>query len=112
MPSIPPEKLQRLSEEFEAFCYNRHLKGAKEYGDTKSLKVDTVEYALEELADLANYARYLYIKLRILEEDLRERGIDLSASVVEEVRDEDQVPPGAARFVPSSKVSRFLPGQS
>lgn len=111
MLSIPPEKLQRLSEEFEAFCYNRHLKGAKEYGDTKFLEIDTVRYALEELADLANYARYLYIKLRILEEELRERGIDLSTSVAEEVREQNAVSPGTPGFVPSSEVPRFFPSQ-
>jgi hypothetical protein len=52
---------------FETACAARHVEGAKEYGPIKFLEAPTIEMALEEIADLANYARYTYIKLHILQ---------------------------------------------
>ena len=34
------------------------------------MTVDTIEEALQEIADLANYARYTFIRLRILQESI------------------------------------------
>jgi hypothetical protein len=61
------EVIQGLSDEFDEVTRERHARGAEHYGPVKFLEVDTVQMALEELADFANYARYLYIKLRLLE---------------------------------------------
>lgn len=58
---------QRLSEEFDRMCQERHLMGAKKYGPVKFLRVDSLEEAAEEVVDLANYARYTFIKLRLLQ---------------------------------------------
>lgn len=106
---VDSELLQQLSDEFSDLTEQRHQMGAEQYGPAKFLTVDTIEMAAEELVDLSNYARYLYIKLRIIEESLRERGIDLSASLAEEAGSQDPVSFGAPSFVPSSKVSGFLP---
>jgi hypothetical protein len=62
------ELLTFLSHEFEVVCAERHDKGAEKYGPAKFLLVDTIEEALQEVADLANYARYTYIRLRLLQE--------------------------------------------
>jgi hypothetical protein len=61
-----------FSEEFDAACEERHLVGAEKYGPGNFLIVDTMEEALDEIVDLANYARYTFIKLRLLQERIRE----------------------------------------
>lgn len=107
--NIDLDLLQQLSDEFSDLADQRHEMGAEQYGPVKFLTVDTIRMAAEELADLANYSRYLYMKLRIIEESLRERGIDLSASLAEEAGRQNTVPPGPTSFVPSSEVQGFLP---
>jgi hypothetical protein len=42
--------------------------GAEKYGPVKFLSVDTFEEAMQELLDLNNYSRMLYIKLYLLRE--------------------------------------------
>jgi hypothetical protein len=64
--------------------------------------------AAEELADLANYARYMYIKLRLIEEFLNASGVDLSTKSAEEVWSDDSVPLGVAQFIPGEKIQGFL----
>lgn len=68
MPEIDlTELLQGLSEEFDSRCDQRHKMGAQKYGPGKFLEVDTFEEAMQEIIDLANYARYTYIRLRLLQ---------------------------------------------
>lgn len=64
--------LQDLSEEFDEFCAKRHEYGAEQYGALKFAKVDTIEEAIFEVLDLANYARYTYIRLRLLQQSIKE----------------------------------------
>lgn len=109
--NVDTDLLQRLSDEFSDLTEQRHAMGASQYGPTKFLSVDTVNMAAEELADLANYARYLYIKLRIIEESLHERGVHLSGSIAQEDREQNEVSPGVASFVPSGEVQGFLSGE-
>jgi hypothetical protein len=106
------ETIQQLSEEFDHLCQARHDGGEETYGPYKFLEVDTVRFAAEELADLSNYSRYLYIKLRLIQERLREGGIDLSASITSQVRKVDKLPSYPAAFVSSAEVSGFLPTES
>lgn len=54
--------------EFWELVQSRHELGEKKYGPGKFLKVDTMEEALFELADLANYACYTFVKIRLLQE--------------------------------------------
>lgn len=78
---MTPERLQQLAaeaaEEFDELCKNRHDLGEKKYGPAKFLTVDTLEEALFELADLSNYARYTFVRVRLLQANLEE--IDESA---------------------------------
>jgi hypothetical protein len=106
---IDSDLLQRLSDEFSALTDSRHEMGAETYGPVKFLEIDTVQMAAEELADLANYSRYLFIKLRLMEMSLIERGIDLSSGSAEDAGRDDEVPSSPSAFVPSKEVSGFLP---
>lgn len=56
-----------LSEDFDTECQNRHDMGQKKYGPAKFLEVNSIQMAIEEIVDFANYARYTYIKLRLIE---------------------------------------------
>jgi hypothetical protein len=70
LPEVPSEltaALERYSEEFDEMVLERHRMGSKKYGPGKFLTVDTMEEALYELADLSNYARYTFIKIRLLQ---------------------------------------------
>ncbi len=106
---VTTELLEKLNLEFFELCEQRHNQGADEYGPINFLSVNLPEFIYEELADFANYARFLYIRVRILEEVASERGLDLSAALTGEVRDSDKVSFGASSFVPQSKIPRFLP---
>ena len=82
--------------------------GAEEYGPINFLKVDLPEFIVEELADLANYARFLYIRIRLLQGVALEGGIDLSAGAVEQVQSEDELSSGPSTFIPEHEISQFL----
>ncbi len=69
-PTLDPATLQTASEAFDELCKSQWEKGRREYGDFSFLKVNTLEFALEELADLANYARMTFIKVHLLKEAL------------------------------------------
>jgi hypothetical protein len=56
--------------EFVTRANERMEKGAEKYGAFKFLGVDTLEEAMQEVLDLANYARMTYIKLRLLKEEI------------------------------------------
>jgi hypothetical protein len=68
------ETLTGYSVEFDEMCEQRHKAGAEKYGPGKFLTVDTIEEALQELVDLANYTRYTFIKLRMLQEAILVQG--------------------------------------
>jgi hypothetical protein len=67
-----PESIERFSNEFDAMCMERHEKGSEKYGPGKFLTVDTLEEALFELADLSNYARYTFVRVKLLQQKLTE----------------------------------------
>ena len=105
------EFLEHLSQEFDALTQLRHEAGAEEYGSVTFLKAPLVRMAAEELADMANYCRYMYIRLRLIEEELNARGIDLSASSAEEVRLANEVSSDPTAFIPAEKVQGFFQGK-
>ena len=73
--NVTPEQLaalQRYAEMFDDLCYVRHEAGQLEYGVTTFLGNDVIRMMCEELADTANYARYQFIKLMILQDQLSE----------------------------------------
>lgn len=57
------EAIAEASLIFDQMCQERHTKGAEKYGPLKFLSANTLEEAMEEVVDLANYARYTFIKL-------------------------------------------------
>lgn len=103
------EEIQKHSEEFDILTQLRHDAGAEEYGPLAFLENNMFAFAYEEFADTANYVRFNFIKLRLVEEKLRASGIDLSAITLEDLRDNDEVPFGASSFSPSEKIQGFLP---
>lgn len=64
--SQPFEQIEEASQEFDNMCQERHAMGNEKYGQVQFLQVDSISMALEEIADLANYARYTFIKLYLL----------------------------------------------
>lgn len=101
-------KLEELNKEFFEFCEERQTEGAETYGPIAFLRNDMLQYMLEELADLSNYARFMYIKLRLLEEMANARGIDMSAGSVGEVRIDHEVPFGPTAFTGVSEIFNLL----
>jgi hypothetical protein len=65
------EKVSAFSAEFDQMCQDRHDLGEKKYGPGKFLNVDTMDEALMEIVDLANYARYTYVKVRLLQDRIQ-----------------------------------------
>lgn len=60
------EIIQMLSDQFDETCRQRHDMGEKKYGPIKFMEVNAYQYAMEELVDLANYARYCFIKMALM----------------------------------------------
>ena len=63
-------KIQEYSDEFDQKTFERHEQGEQKYGPGTWLGIDTLQHAMDEVLDLANYARFTYIKLRMLQEQI------------------------------------------
>lgn len=63
---------ENLSAQWDKLCDERHIAGAKEYGQFTFLGNDVTRMMMEELADTANYCRMQYIKLMLLQFALEE----------------------------------------
>jgi hypothetical protein len=66
---MSPEFAELVAEanaEFEAMVAQRLEKGAEQYGPYSFFQNNTLEMALEELADLVNYARFTFTKVWVL----------------------------------------------
>lgn len=77
---------------FDQMTQDRHDMGAEKYGSVNFLEVDSIQMALEEVADLANYARYTFIKLRLLQQTL--------GRLSETEWEKPKMPVGPQSFVP------------
>ena len=64
---ITPEEYAELRVEFRRLIESRLSIGQEEYGNLTFLKNDVFAMAYEELADMVNYATFIYVKLRIME---------------------------------------------
>lgn len=62
-----------LLEECDKKIWERYEAGQKKYGADTYLEIDTVQHAIDEVLDLINYARFTYVKLRLLQKDLLEK---------------------------------------
>lgn len=56
---------------FFGLMQSRHEMGEAKYGPIKFMDVNTLEEAMEEAVDLANYAMYTFMKLYILNQQLQ-----------------------------------------
>jgi hypothetical protein len=63
--------LKKADQAFVEEASQRMDLGAEKYGPLKFLEVDTVNEAMAEVLDLANYARMTYIKLYIMQARLQ-----------------------------------------
>ncbi len=61
------ELLLQADQSFISKCAERMEVGAERYGPLNFLSVDTLEEAMAEVLDLANYARMTYLKLFLLQ---------------------------------------------
>lgn len=64
--------VQELSDYYDKMCQERHTVGQQKYGELTFLQNNTLEMALEELADMGNYIRYAFIRVSILMMQLEE----------------------------------------
>ena len=63
---IDPELLQKLADEYDTECQRRHDMGAEKYGPVRFLEVNSLQEAMNEIVDLANYARYTWMKFALM----------------------------------------------
>lgn len=63
---IDADLIQKLSGQFDVSCRERHAMGEQKYGPVKFMEVNAYEEAMFELVDLANYARYCFIKMALM----------------------------------------------
>lgn len=63
----PSELMSQLAMEFDNQCMERHVFGQEKYGPFSFLEKDMIQEAIFELLDCANYMRYQYIKLRMIQ---------------------------------------------
>lgn len=77
------EFIQQANEEFDRRTQERHDAGAEKYGPLKFLDANVVEEAMQEVLDLANYARYTFIKLwlmnQALDAELSDKEVDVGS---------------------------------
>jgi hypothetical protein len=64
------EAINQYSQDFDRLTQERHNEGEKKYGAGTWLTIDTLQHAMDEVLDLANYARFTYIKLRMLQDSI------------------------------------------
>lgn len=62
--------IQQANADFDRRVQERHDAGAEKYGPLAFFDKNTVEEAMQEVLDLANYARYTFIKLWLMNEAL------------------------------------------
>lgn len=67
---IPLHIIEEANAAFEEECIRRHEMGAEKYGEGTYLDKDTIKMAMDELIDFANYARYSYIKLFLMRQNI------------------------------------------
>jgi hypothetical protein len=68
--TITAEDINAYSEMFDTLCAKRHERGQEKYGAVKFLdpETDLFEELRMELVDAANYARYHFIRLCLLQD--------------------------------------------
>jgi hypothetical protein len=73
-PNLTQEQIALIVEAeqlFDSMCAERHKMGNQKYGLLTFLDMPTLQMAMEEVADLSNYARYTFVKLVLLQFAIR-----------------------------------------
>jgi len=83
---------REASEVFFNMMQERHVMGEEKYGPIKFMEVNTLEEALEELADFGNYVMYTFMKVYVLNLQLKKL-----------LSKEGHEPLGAASFMKSGQ---------
>lgn len=83
---------REATELFFTMMQTRHEMGEQKYGAIKFMEVNTLEEAMEEVVDLANYAMYTFMKLYVLNTQLQKL-----------LPEEGHEPLGAASFMKSGE---------
>jgi hypothetical protein len=68
----PTALIEEASNAFDTLCEERHVMGSAKYGPVKFLTINSIEEAMAEVLDLANYARYTFIKLWLLNRQMQD----------------------------------------
>jgi len=68
--SISPEEYEELRDEFIILLNSRLAAGEEEYGELAFMYHNTFREMYEELADLANWAMFTFVRLRVMERGL------------------------------------------
>lgn len=84
------ELTQEASNVYFQMMEQRHRLGEEKYGPIKFATANTLEEAMEEVADLGNYAMYTFMKLYVLNKQLQKL-----------MPEPGHEPLGAAAFMPS-----------
>ena len=108
---IDDAMLQQWSEEFSALCQSQMQKG-EEYevdGLPGWMHNDLFRYMFEELADLANYSRLMFYRIRVAQEVYIASGLDKSFQP-DAGDPTDTLPSGPGSFITQSEVSGFVQG--
>lgn len=78
------DAINKYSVEYDEKTQERHNEGERKYGAGSWLAIDTLQHAMDEILDLGNYARFTYIKLRLLQDSLAEFQADTSTKQEQE----------------------------
>jgi hypothetical protein len=81
---IDQNVLNELLAECDKVADARYEAGQRKYGPNKYLDIDTLQHAVDEVVDLLNYARFTYVKLRLLQQGLANK-IQADGSVAEPI---------------------------
>jgi hypothetical protein len=78
------DSINQYSQDFDRLTQQRHDDGEQKYGPGTWLGIDTLQHAIDEVLDLANYARFTYIKLRMLQDQIGKFQADASVAHAQE----------------------------
>ena len=70
MQSVLQDMVEAADADFFRRQHERLEKGKEKYGEFKFFTVDTLEEAMQECLDGANYFRFMYIKLYLLQQSV------------------------------------------
>ena len=61
--------IERARDELKQMRYDRFSRGTLDYGKLRFLSNDTLQNALEEIADCMNWLEFLFVKVHLMKED-------------------------------------------